>query len=91
MFAFAKNTKSLIVSAVFASCFAASASAQIWRLDSWASYGESAHRHQQSTCGDVQKVLWSTPVDLDPQYGGSELFIHYAVFGELRGRRDGYR
>jgi hypothetical protein len=25
----------------------------------------------------LQSILWQTPVDLDPQYSGNELFIHY--------------
>src|SRR5579862_4404605 len=26
---------------------------------------------------NLDTILWSTPVDLDPQYSGNDLYIHY--------------
>ena len=59
------------------SCFvAAPLSAQ-----SWTQY---AHDPQHTTISAVpsqipQQVRWSTPVDLAPQYTGSDLYIHYGT------------
>ena len=34
--------------------------------------------HARSTLEqDLNRVLWSTPVDLAPQYSGCSLFVHY--------------
>lgn len=45
----------------------------------WSSYG---HDPQHSAISSVQsqplnRILWQTPVDLQPQYSGSDLLIHY--------------
>ncbi len=50
MFELAKKTTTPVLCALLATCFAGSASAQIWRLDSWASYGGNPqlYGHQQS-------------------------------------------
>ncbi len=48
-------------------------------LAQWNSYGRNA-QHTALTAGPSQlpvSIRWSTPVDLDPQYSGSELLIHY--------------
>ena len=48
-------------------------------LAQWNSYGRNA-QHTALTAGPSQLPLairWSTSVDLDPQYSGSELLIHY--------------
>ena len=47
--------------------------------DGWPVY---AHDQQHSCISSVaselpQVIRWSKPVDLDPQYSGNELFIHY--------------
>jgi hypothetical protein len=65
--------------AVFCGVFALlSASAQSIRLP-WSSY---AHDPQHDAIASVpsqpvNRILWQTPVDLDPQYSGNELLIHY--------------
>ena len=45
----------------------------------WSGY---AHEPQHSAIASVasqplNRILWQTPVDLNPQYSGGELFIHY--------------
>jgi hypothetical protein len=49
------------------------------RAQSWLQYG---HDPQHTTVSAVQsqlpqQVRWSTAVDLDPQYSGNDLYIHY--------------
>jgi hypothetical protein len=45
----------------------------------WAGYGhDPQHTAQSSTASQpLQRIKWSTPVDLNPQYNGNDLFIHY--------------
>lgn len=48
-------------------------------MHAWTSYGRNA---QHTALADViaqpiQRIKWSTPVDLDPQYSGTSLLIHY--------------
>ena len=45
----------------------------------WSGYGhESQHDAIASVASQpLNRILWHTPVDLNPQYSGSELFIHY--------------
>ena len=45
----------------------------------WPNYAEDAqHSAVSGTPSEIpQLIRWSTPVDLQPQYSGSELFIHY--------------
>jgi len=46
---------------------------------SWSSLGHDSQHSGQSAVGSQlpQKVIWQTPVDLAPQYSGSDLLIHY--------------
>jgi hypothetical protein len=46
---------------------------------SWGSYGGNAQHTGVSkyTAKPMERILWSTPVDLNPQYSGSSLLIHY--------------
>jgi hypothetical protein len=76
--------KSFLLSAVasgLAMALTASSSAQIWRLQEWTGYGGNCQHTAMSNTPamTMSKILWSTPVDLDPQYSGSELLIHYAA------------
>ncbi len=45
----------------------------------WGGYGGNAqHTAIASDASQpLNRILWSTPVDLQPQYSGSDLFIHY--------------
>ena len=45
----------------------------------WNSYGRDAQHSGQSSVrsDDLNRIHWQTPVDLQPQYSGSELFVHY--------------
>jgi hypothetical protein len=45
----------------------------------WAGFAENAQHTALSTVASqpLQSIHWQTPVDLDPQYVGGELFIHY--------------
>jgi hypothetical protein len=45
----------------------------------WAGYaGDAQHSAVSSVASDsLSTILWQTPVDLDPQYSGGNLFIHY--------------
>lgn len=45
----------------------------------WGDFAGNAQHTALSTVGsqDLDTILWSTPVDLDPQYTGSVLYIHY--------------
>jgi len=45
----------------------------------WSGYGhESQHDAIASVASQpLNRILWQTPVDLNPQYSGSELLIHY--------------
>ena len=48
-------------------------------MGQWAGYGRNA-QHTGLTPGPSQLPLvirWSTPIDLNPQYSGEELLIHY--------------
>ena len=49
------------------------------RGQGWPAYGHDAQHTMLSATGSQipQQVRWSTPVDLVPQYSGSDLFIHY--------------
>ena len=45
----------------------------------WSGYGRNA-QHTALTAGPSQlplSIRWQTPIDLDPQYSGDELLIHY--------------
>ena len=46
----------------------------------WFGYGGNAQHTALSTVPalPIQTILWQTPVDQQPQYSGSDLFIHYA-------------
>lgn len=57
------------------------APSQVWRLESWTGYGGSSSHTAMSELQSsmpLSEVLWSTPVDTDPQYAGSALLIHYS-------------
>jgi hypothetical protein len=45
----------------------------------WPAYGHDAQHSGISTnpAGDLGTIRWQTPVDLNPQYSGSDLLIHY--------------
>ncbi|HVM95581.1 MAG TPA: hypothetical protein VMT89_04295 [Candidatus Acidoferrales bacterium] len=45
----------------------------------WAGYARDAQHSALSTIASqpINRILWHTPVDLHPQYSGSDLFIHY--------------
>ena len=45
----------------------------------WNSYGHDAQHSAQSDvpADALNRIHWQTPVDLQPQYSGSELFVHY--------------
>jgi len=53
---------------------------QIWRSQEWTGYGGNSQHTAMSSIASspMSKVLWSVPVDQNPQYSGSELLIHYA-------------
>src|SRR5579885_2575728 len=48
-------------------------------LPYWAEYAGDLSHHANSPAPtqSLQRVLWSRPVDLMPQYSGDELLIHY--------------
>src|SRR5690349_1694058 len=45
----------------------------------WAGYGHDAQHTALSSIASqpLQRIKWSTPVDLNPQYSGNDLLIHY--------------
>jgi len=45
----------------------------------WSSYAMNAQHTADSTVGAqaLQAIRWETPVDLNPQYSGNDLLIHY--------------
>ena len=45
----------------------------------WSGYGHEAQHDAVVPVASqsLNRILWHTPVDLNPQYSGSELFIHY--------------
>ncbi len=57
---------------------AASAGAQSIRLP-WSGYAHDPQHDARASVASqpLNRILWHTPVDLDPQYSGSELLIHY--------------
>ncbi len=59
---------------------AGSAPAQSIRFP-WSGYGRDAQHDCLSPINSqpLGRILWQTPVDLDPQYSGSELLIHYGT------------
>lgn len=75
------NTPSARLAAFgLAIALSAASSAQVWRLDEWTGYGGNPQHTALSRTPvmPMQKILWSTPVDLNPQYSGNELLIHYS-------------
>ena len=50
-------------------------------LARWANYGGDARHTALSPVAaqGAQRILWSAPVDLQPQYSGGDLFIHYGT------------
>jgi hypothetical protein len=69
----------------------------------WWNFGRDAQHSSVSAIAtqDLNRVLWTTPVDLAPQYSGAELFIHYGspvitsrntvLVGVKTGPTDGFR
>jgi hypothetical protein len=47
----------------------------------WGGYGNNAQHTGLSSVASqpLQTIRWSTPVDLNPQYSGTDLFIHYGA------------
>ncbi|MFO1077579.1 MAG: hypothetical protein U1E73_07620 [Planctomycetota bacterium] len=45
----------------------------------WPGYGRNAQHTAEATTGTqpLNRILWQTPVDLQPQYTGNNLLIHY--------------
>jgi len=70
-----------VASCALAACLFGTAHAQAWRLQSWGSYGANAQHtaNSQLTASPMKAIMWSTPVDTDPQYSGSVLYAHYAA------------
>jgi len=62
----------------FVALLSLDASAQSLRIP-WVGYGhDSQHSALSPTPSQpLNQILWQTPVDLDPQYSGDELLIHY--------------
>ena len=64
-------------------CLATAASAQSEiprrRFRSWGSFAQNPQHTAVSPVRSqsLRRILWQTPVDLDPQYSGDELGIHY--------------
>lgn len=61
------------------SCLVLASAAQAQTQPAWSSYAGS-YSHQAAAPAATQNlnaILWSTPVDLNPPYTGDELFIHY--------------
>lgn len=78
---FSKRKLATYICAGLTFSVAGSASAQVWRMESWEGYGGNAQHTATSsdlTSEPMNRILWTTPVDTNPQYSGSELFIHYA-------------
>jgi hypothetical protein len=48
-------------------------------MAAWASYGGNAQHTALATVPTqpLERIVWQTPVDLNPQYSGTTLFIHY--------------
>jgi hypothetical protein len=69
-----RNLSFLAALAAISGLMLARAHAQIWF-----EYGhDPQHTTVSATASQIpQKIRWSTPVDLDPQYSGDDLFIHY--------------
>ena len=81
MFSFVKSLVAPIVCCGLALFIGSGSSKQIWRSQEWVGYGGNAQHSATSyslSASPLTKILWSTPVDLLPQYSGSELLIHYA-------------
>jgi hypothetical protein len=45
----------------------------------WSGHGHDPQHTglSQVACQPLNRILWQTPVDLNPQYSGNELLIHY--------------
>ncbi len=81
MFEIVKKIKAPLAYSALALCLSGTVVAQVWRMQSWPSYGGNPQHTGISNlpAASLSKVLWTTPVDLNPQYSGSDLFIHYAA------------
>ncbi len=70
----------LVLCAAAMICFSAfeNAGAQSIRFP-WGGYGHDAQHDAIASVASqpISRILWQTPVDLNPQYSGSELLIHY--------------
>src|SRR5262249_18271374 len=58
------------------------ASSSLFRADAqiiWSGYAGNAQHTALSTIGSqmLNQIVWQTPVDLNPQYSGDDLLIHY--------------
>src|SRR5579872_4358762 len=81
MFPFARKSMTAALCAMAVLAVSSNRTAQIWRTQEWTGYGGNAQHTATSaslSAYPMTKILWSTPVDLAPQYSGSELLIHYA-------------
>ena len=69
------KTKAVVLAfAILATRAAAFAAAPQWSNFA----GDAQHTADSAVASDsLSSIRWQTPVDLDPQYSGSELFIHY--------------
>ncbi len=67
----------MITACLFALLSASQGYAQTW--SGWLSYGGNPQHTAISTASgqNLRAIRWSTPVDLQPQYSGSNLYIHY--------------
>jgi len=68
----------ICIAAILASLISGNVQAQSIRF-AWSGYGHDAlHDAVASVASQpLNRILWQTPVDLNPQYSGSELLIHY--------------
>jgi hypothetical protein len=75
---FARLMRWFLVPFIAGGCFVAGARAQSIAVP-WSGLGHNSQHSCVSlvSANTLSTILWHTPVDLDPQYSGSELLIHY--------------
>jgi hypothetical protein len=72
------GTKKHTALVILASLLIGEASAQSIKIP-WSNYGHDPQHNTISPNGSqsLNNIRWQTPVDLNPQYDGNDLFIHY--------------
>src|SRR5476649_1218100 len=79
-FSSAKNNHGRLLCMAVMTCLVLSANMQAQSIRfPWSGYGHDAQHTAISPVASqpLNRILWQTPVDLNPQYSGNDLYIHY--------------